>query len=177
MTRFTQKTSHSLFRAAFRNVTLALFLVVFGASIALAQSKAYVTNIDDNTVSVIDTATNTVTATVPVGLAPQGIVVTPDGAFAYVATLSGTVSVISAATNTVVATVPVGPTPFGVAITPDGASVYVTDFDDDTIRVISTATNTVTATIPVADTSSAPSSVRSVPSSIAAHSLKRKRNR
>ena len=43
------------------------------------------TNSANNTVSVIDRATNTVVATVPVGITPQGIAVTPDGAFAYVA--------------------------------------------------------------------------------------------
>ena len=32
----------------------------------------------------IDTATNTVTATVPVGDGPIGVAVTPDGAHAYV---------------------------------------------------------------------------------------------
>ena len=69
-------------------------------------------------VSVIDTATNTVVATVTVGGGPFGVAITPDGVFAYVANFgSGTVSVIGTATNTVVATVPVGGGPFGVAIT------------------------------------------------------------
>jgi YVTN family beta-propeller protein len=33
----------------------------------------------DNTVSVIAAATNTVTATIPVGAAPAGVAVSPDG--------------------------------------------------------------------------------------------------
>ena len=37
-----------------------------------AQTRAYVTNFTDNTVSVIDSATNTVVATVPVGTNPEG---------------------------------------------------------------------------------------------------------
>ena len=41
------------------------------------------TNSGDNTVSVIDTSTNTVTATVPVGLSPTVVAVTADGAFVY----------------------------------------------------------------------------------------------
>ncbi len=40
--------------------------------------------------------------------APEGVTITPDGAFAYVTIASGTVSVIETASNTVVATVPVG---------------------------------------------------------------------
>ena len=61
----------------------------------------------------------TVVATVPVGLSPEGVAITPDGKNAYVANSgSGTVSVIDTATNTVAATVPVGPSPEGVAIIP-----------------------------------------------------------
>ena len=65
-------------------------------------------------VSVIDTATNTVIATIPVGVAPFGVAVTPDGTRAYVANVgSDTVSVIDTATNTVTATIPVGDSPYG----------------------------------------------------------------
>src|ERR1041384_6733002 len=89
-----------------RFLTLALCLTLFGASAALAQTKAYVTNVNDGTVSVIDTKSNTVIATIPVSPAPAGIAVTPDGAFVYVTLLGGnTVAVIDATTNTVVATV------------------------------------------------------------------------
>lgn len=144
MTRFTHNSSRSLFIVAMRNVTLALFLVVFGASAARAQSKAYVSNGSDNTVSVIDTATNTVIATVAVGINPSALAVTPNGALVYVPnTASDNVSVISGATNTLVATVAVGPSPFAAAITPDGAFVYVTNTGDGTVSVISAATNTV----------------------------------
>jgi len=78
-----------------------------------------VTNPDSNTVSVIDTAANAVVATIPVGLLPRGIAITPDGTRAYVMDLGdNTASVLDTATNAVVATIPVGKAPFGVAITP-----------------------------------------------------------
>jgi YVTN family beta-propeller protein len=96
-------------------------------------------------VSVISTATNTVTATIPVGLNPYGVAVTPDGSKVYVANAGEhTVSVISTATNTVIATVPVGNEPHGIAVTPDGSKVFVANYRDSTVSVISTATNTVT---------------------------------
>jgi YVTN family beta-propeller protein len=67
---------------------------------------------------VIDTGTNTVVATIPVGDL-VGVAITPDGTRTYVANLgSNTVSVIDTATNTVVATIAVGLFPLGVAITP-----------------------------------------------------------
>jgi YVTN family beta-propeller protein len=108
-------------------------------------SKVYVTNLSGNTVSVIDTVTNTVVTTIPVGSAPFGVAVTPDGGKVYVTNLSGnTVSVIDTATNMVVGSpIPVGSGPAGVAITPDGSKVYVTNFNDDTVSVIATASNTV----------------------------------
>ena len=57
--------------------TSAAFDVVgFGKS-------AYVTNTGTNDVSVINLASNTVTATVAVGSDPRGVAITPDGAFSY----------------------------------------------------------------------------------------------
>ncbi len=125
------------------------------ASPAAAAPFAYVANSSGNSVSVIDTATNTVVATIPVGVAPRAVAVTPDGKNAYVTNqLSKTVSVIGTATNTVVATVPVGTNPDAVAVTPDGNYVYVANggtysVPGTTVSVIATATNTVVATIPV----------------------------
>jgi YVTN family beta-propeller protein len=72
---------------------------------------------------VIDTATNTVVATVPVGNEPSGVAITPDGKHAYVTNLdealpAGSVSVIDTTTNTVAATVLVGTYPVCVGIIP-----------------------------------------------------------
>ncbi len=80
-----------------------------GVAITSDGAFAYVTHFDSGTVSVIETASNTVVATVPVGVGPRGVAITPDGAFAYVTNFaSGTVSVIATASNTVVATVDLG---------------------------------------------------------------------
>jgi YVTN family beta-propeller protein len=57
-------------------------------------------------VSVVDTATLTVTATIPVGSEPLGVAVSPDGSKVYVANKgSDIVSVIDRATLTVTATI------------------------------------------------------------------------
>jgi YVTN family beta-propeller protein len=99
---------------------------------------------------VIATASNTVTATLPVGEAPFGVAVTPDGAHVYVGNSGDdTVSVIATASNTVTATVLVGPNPMGLAVTPDGAWVYGAMASDNTVSAIATASNTVTATVAV----------------------------
>ena len=149
MSQLTQKISTQFPGTAIRVVILTLLLVVF-ASAAIAQTKGYVTNAFDDSVSVIDTATNTVSATIPVGSGPQGVAATPNGAFVYVANGFGnSVSVISTATDSVVATVPVGTNPELLAITPNGSFVYVVNRFSNSVSVIATATNTVVATVPV----------------------------
>ena len=109
---------------------------------------AYITNYGDDTVSVIDTATNTVTATIPVGHCPFGVAVLPDGSAVYVTNSGvGTVSVIDTTTNTVTDTIPMeSDVIWGIAASPDGSKVYVSVVGDR-VSVIDTATNTVTDTI------------------------------
>src|SRR5438552_1027816 len=131
-------------------LALLLGVLVLSPVVWAGAPQAYITNLNDGTVSVIDTASNTVMATVPVGNFPNGVAVTPDGAHVYVANVGdGTVSVIDTASNGVIATVTVGGGPVGVAVTPDGARVYVGNFSGNTVSVIATATNTVTATVTV----------------------------
>lgn len=62
----------------FTVVVLAGLATLVGAGTALAQN-AYVPNQSSSDVTVINTATNTVVATIPVGSAPRGVGVTPDG--------------------------------------------------------------------------------------------------
>lgn len=103
-----------------------------------------------NSVSVIDTSTNTLYTVFGVGNRPQSIAITPDGALAYVTVeADNQVKVIDIATNTIIHTIPVGSGPFGVAITPDGALAYVTLRGDGQVIAIDIATSTVVHTIPV----------------------------
>ena len=102
--------------------------------------RVYVGNSYSNTVSVIDTADDTVIATIPVGSNdpyaggsyPQGVAVSPDGRKVYVANsyLANSVSVIDTSTNTVIDTIPVGNGPEGLAVTADGSKIYVANIWD-----------------------------------------------
>ena len=137
-------------------LVVTISILALGAVVANSNSpssaeggcagKAYVTNANADTVSVINTATNTVVGSpITVGDVPFGIAITPDGTKAYVTNFNAdTVSVIDTATNTVVGSaIPVGDAPRDIAITPDGTKAYVTNQDADTVSVIDTATNTV----------------------------------
>ncbi len=128
-------------------------LGLLAAAPASADPFAYVANFSSDTVSVIDTATNTVVAIVPVGSSPGGVAVTPDGAFAYVTNFSSAnVSVIDTATNAVVATVGVGNNPAGVAVSPaavTSSKVKATGESPMGSPFSSTAIGSTTTSVPV----------------------------
>ncbi|HWG01619.1 MAG TPA: GH92 family glycosyl hydrolase [Trebonia sp.] len=107
---------------------------------------AYVSNYSDNTVTPVDTATDTAGPPIPVGGGPDGMTVA--GGDLFVANNnSNDVTVIDTTTNAVVKTVPVGSVAADVAATPDGKTVWVSNFGDGTVQPISVAT--LTAGTPV----------------------------
>jgi serine/threonine-protein kinase len=120
-----------------------------GVAVSPDGRRAYgVNHGSPGTVSVIDTDSGTIAATIPVGNAPEGVAVSPDGRRAYITNvLSDTVSVIDTMKSTVTATIPVGSAPYGVAVSPDGRHAYITNVSSNTVSVIDTMKSTVT-TIP-----------------------------
>jgi YVTN family beta-propeller protein len=102
------------------------------------------------TVSVIDTASNTVTKTIEVGLHPTGMALSPRGDRVYVTNAnSDTVSVIDTGTDTVVQTLHVGESgpgrtpilgssPNAVTVSPNGRTLYVANAAQNAIAVVDT---------------------------------------
>src|SRR5207237_6565988 len=116
----------------------------FGVAVNAAGTRAYVANFSSGTVSVIDTSTNTVIATIPGVTQAAGIAVNPAGTRVYVTTNGGPTFVIDATTNTVLTTIPNSGF-LGLVFTPSGAFIYSSNNPQG--KVIDTATNTVVATI------------------------------
>ncbi len=117
--------------------------------ISPAGDRVYVTNNGAASVSAIDTATQQVIATIPVGQKPMGIAITPNGEEVYVTNQhDGTVSVIDTTTLTVIATIRTGHLCQRVVITRDGTKAFVQNGNSDTVSAIDTATHTVIATLP-----------------------------
>jgi len=111
---------------------------------------AYVTNYGSNTVTPINTATNTPGAAIKVGDSPGVIAISPDGKGAYVANEGAdTVTPIRTATGAPGRPIKVGAGPYAIAITPDGTRAYVTNYGSNTVTPINTATNTSGAAIKV----------------------------
>jgi YVTN family beta-propeller protein len=119
-----------------------------GVAVAQDGTRAYVTNVNDGTVSVIDTRANppvVVGSPITVGFQPDWVAITPDGTRAYVTNENDrTVSVIDTTRDPPVVVgspIPVGSSPLGVAITPDGKRAYVTNGNANTVSVIDTTAN------------------------------------
>jgi YVTN family beta-propeller protein len=135
-------------------LVISLLGIGFGTS-AQAEPFAYITDKNSNHVSVIDTQTNTIIATVSVGSYPEGVVVNPTGTRVYVANfLSSTVSVIDTATHLIIDTIPVRLRPYDVVMNSTGTRVYVTyDAENEdgrvtgNLSVVDTKTNTVIAEV------------------------------
>jgi YVTN family beta-propeller protein len=99
---------------------------------------------------------NTVVATINTGVNPDGMAITPDSRFAYVAnnnnygiTDGDSVSVLNLKNNTVkqVITDASFKGAYRVAINPQGTKAYVANSDGTTVSIIDIATNRVTSTI------------------------------
>jgi YVTN family beta-propeller protein len=106
---------------------------------------AYVTDSEDETVSVIEIGLRHNVATIEkVGEEPSGIAITPDGKYAYVTVGGGNkVAVISTQTKKVVKSLAVGLKPTGVAISSTGKFAYVANYLDNDVEVINTETMTL----------------------------------
>jgi YVTN family beta-propeller protein len=146
--------------AAVVQATLTLGNNTAGITIDPSLAKAFVTNFDSGTMSVIDINTLAVAATVTVGANPRRIVANAATHRVYLvnATTPGTVTVIDGTTNAVVATIPVGNDPRTIGSNFLIDEVYVSNNASNTVSVINTATNSVVATIPVGADPRAPSS-------------------
>jgi YVTN family beta-propeller protein len=118
--------------------------------------QLYIANRDVGVVTVVDTAVDVVTATIPIDVGPpQFIAFSPDGRRAYVsvwdeARTIAAVSVLDTTSNSVVDTIPVDTRPFLSAVSPDGKWVYVPNHDTDSVSVIDTATDDLVTNIDVA---------------------------
>jgi YVTN family beta-propeller protein len=142
---------------------LALVALLLMSQLSRAQSLGctpftavypcvYVVNTGDNSVSVVNANNNQVVSTLGVGVAPQGLAITPNTLFTYVAdsqpgngTIFGDVSVIDNSGGFVDTTVSLAGNPLQIDVTPGGGSAYVVAFGPNLgfVNVVDTISNTV----------------------------------
>ncbi|MDD2898239.1 MAG: Ig-like domain-containing protein [Desulfuromonadaceae bacterium] len=130
--------------ATFGTISKSTALAVYQAN------RAYVANNGSKTLSVIDTASNSVVATVDVGIGPQGVAINANANRVYMANSgSNTVSVVDTSINAVVATIDIGSRPMGIDVNPSTNRAYVVNSYSNTLSVIDTINNRVVTTINV----------------------------
>jgi YVTN family beta-propeller protein len=128
-----------------------------------------------NTLAVVDLTSGRVTAEIPVGVAPYGVAITPDGRTAYVTNwgghrpeagervmtssgtpvlvdergfpTSGSVSHVDLSSQKVVAEVEVGLHPSQILLDQDGQRMFVANANSDTVSILDTATFKVRETV------------------------------
>ena len=118
-------------RYALSYALIFLLALTFLAKDSLAQPFAYISNHGDDTVSIINTATDVNQLTVNVCENPNGVAVTPDGSDIYIACdppgEDGFISRIDPNSLFSVDTIEVGDELEAIAVSPDGTRVYATN--------------------------------------------------
>jgi YVTN family beta-propeller protein len=167
----------------FKFCTCIAALAIFGACSPAPESpptaaardsgvpagRLYVTNENSGDLSVVDTATKQVVATIPLGKRPRGIKVSPDGTLLYVA-LSGSpmappgtdertlpppdrtadgIGVVDIAQLRLLRIIHGGTDPEQTAISGDGRRLFVANEDAGQVSVIDVGDGRVIATVPV----------------------------
>lgn len=109
-------------------------------------SNVWVSNHDDNTVSMINATSKAVISTIPVGTGPDGIM--SDGTHVWIANLnSNSITELSAASGSPVATISDGSFNQPVAVSSDGTDVWVANEGGNSVSKLDIATATVTDSI------------------------------
>jgi YVTN family beta-propeller protein len=159
-----------------RDLSLLLSLVLASLLLtvppqAVAAGRAYVSNEDGETVSVLDTAKNEVIATIPVGKRPRGLKLNRDGSLLYVAvsglpkcppsvpdeecaklkrdlTADG-IATIDTGTLKVTGLLKSGSDPEQFDLSRDGKRLFISNEDSAQASVLNTVTGAIIATIPI----------------------------
>ena len=155
-------------------VATQLAVLAIAGTASATTGMVYVADEGANTVSVIDAASFKQTGSIPVGLGPHNVQVSPDGKWVWVTNNgdpakaaetmptksmpktqhgamagAGAVWIIDASTDAVVAKVPVGKHPAHVVVAGDGRTAYITNGGDNTVSVVDTAAQRVVGVIAV----------------------------
>lgn len=142
----------SSLRSVARQLSLPLFMLIFSSTSYTFAASAYVGNFQDNNVNAIDLQNKKITATLDLIQGPEGMGVTPDGRFVYVAeSNANTIKVIDATQDKVIASIVVGSHPKNLVVTANGKQVLVAVEDANSLAYIDTATQKVTDNITLND--------------------------
>ena len=131
-----------MFKPLLTAATTALAIAAF--AVPSHAGRAFVSNEKGNSVTVIDTDTFEVIETVPVGVRPRGIILSPSGHELYVCTSDmDYVEVYDPETMEFLHTLPSGPDPELFVLHPSGNPLYIANEDDNIVTVVDVVTHEV----------------------------------
>jgi YVTN family beta-propeller protein len=112
--------------------------------------RAFVTNVDSDSVTLLKLPELKIVKHVPVGDGPEGIGVTPNGKWVLVALQrSDQVAILEAGSGAVLTRVPTGQTPIRVAVTPNSFTALVTNRASNDVTVVDILARRVKTTVRV----------------------------
>jgi PQQ-dependent catabolism-associated beta-propeller protein len=115
---------------------LGILVLCLTGTMARAET-IFVSNEQDNTVSVIDAQQMKVIDTIAVGARPRGLEASPDGKTIYVALGDDNrIDAIDVASRKVSFRLPSGPDPERFAVSPDGRYLYIANEDDNVVSIL-----------------------------------------
>lgn len=127
----------------------ARLTVLLCLSCSIHASTGFVTNQDNDTVSVVDSATGQITATIPVGTSPQALALSSDKSTLYVAnTGSNTISVIDTTTFQVIQTLNPATlsSPDSLALDPKGRYLAIGNLGSNNLEILHLQNDPITGT-------------------------------
>ncbi len=132
-------------------ISMASFLVCNAMFKAHAQnSRAYITNFGDSTISVIDVDNLSKITDIVTGKNPHGVDVSRNGKWIAVSNEGdNTVTIIEAASNKIITKVHVGSHPHQLAFSIDSKMLFVTENADDALGIINSSSWKLDTTINV----------------------------
>jgi YVTN family beta-propeller protein len=103
---------------------------------------------DGNAISVLDTGSRSLSATIATGVAPQGLAASPDGKLLYTANSgSNDLGIIDIGARKLIGTIAVGRQPSGVAWNKTQTLLLVTGVGDDSLSFVDPSNSSVKQTI------------------------------
>jgi YVTN family beta-propeller protein len=129
----------------------ALMTLLLSSSVH-ASLVAFTSNVRENTISLINVSDGSVLETIAVGRGPQGVALSPDGRYLYVANqLDDTISVLSVPDTRFIKNIPAQGGPVAIAVSPDGGIIFVSCYSSGLVTVLRADDGAVISTIPVGE--------------------------
>ena len=125
-------------QTAFVNAPSTTFRVLGSANGAHVYATA-----SSGSLGVISFPGRQIEASVPVGFAPNGLALSPDGNTLYVTAMGGGITVIDTRTNAVKTTYAIQETLQDIAVSPDGSELYVASESRGVIHVLNAGTGAI----------------------------------